>query len=124
MIIIFLIVALFTPKSVALVSFSSQRSFMETRASEASRLPSALSMAIFDDTESPRSLVSQGMEAFKNGDIQGSIAYFDKADAKVPDGRLTPFLWQRGLSYYYADRFEDASKQVGPLLAKSLARAF
>lgn len=73
--------------------------------------PTFLSMVSLDDAETPRSLVSKGMEAFRNGDVKGSISYFDKADAKVPDGKLTPFLWQRGLSYYYDDRFEDASKQ-------------
>lgn len=68
-------------------------------------------MAFIDENASPRALVSQGMEAFRNGDVEESIEYFDKADTKVPDGSLTPFLWQRGLSYYYADRFLDASKQ-------------
>lgn len=72
---------------------------------------SSLSMANVDDSASPRTLVSQGMEAFRQGDVSGSIEFFDKADSKVADGSLTPFLWQRGLSYYYADRFEDASKQ-------------
>ena len=65
-----------------------------------------------DEVVSPRQLVSQGMEAFRRGDIQGSIDLFDKADAKVPDGSLRPYLWQRGLSLYYADRFQDASEQV------------
>ena len=73
------------------------------------------SLTGIDDGVSPRLLVSQGMEAFKKGDIKGSIDLFDKADAKVPDGSLTPFLWQRGLSLYYANRFEDASKQVRAL---------
>ena len=63
------------------------------------------------DSVSPRILVSQGMEAFRKGDVQGSISLFDKADSLSADGSLTPFLWQRGLSLYYADRFEDASKQ-------------
>ena len=65
-----------------------------------------------DDVASPRLLVSQGMEAFRQGNVQRSIELFDRAESKVPDGSLTPFLWQRGISYYYVDRFEDASKQV------------
>ena len=76
----------------------------------------ALTMALpgagYDSGVSPRMLVSQGMEAFRKGDIQTSIDLFDQADSLVSDGSLTPFLWQRGLSLYYADRFEDASKQV------------
>lgn len=61
---------------------------------------------------SPRQLVSQGMQAFRRGNVQGSIDLFDQADRMVPDGSLRPFLWQRGISYYYADRFQDGSDQV------------
>lgn len=71
-----------------------------------------LMMASLGGDVSPRILVSQGMEAFRKGDIRGSIDLFDEADSRAPDGSLTPYLWQRGLSLYYADRFEDASKQV------------
>lgn len=52
-------------------------------------------------------LVYQGMEAFRNGDIKGSIAKFD---ASVPPGSKA-YLWQRGISYYYNDDFELGSKQ-------------
>jgi hypothetical protein len=72
----------------------------------------------FTDSISPRQLVAQGMDAFRRGDVQGSIALFDQADAMTPDGSLAPFLWQRGLSYYYADQFEDASKQARSLCLK------
>jgi len=61
--------------------------------------------------ESPKALVSRGMEAFRQGDIDGSIFFFDAADEKT-EGKLNPYLWQRGLSYYYADRFQEGSKQV------------
>jgi len=67
-------------------------------------------MAMVNDSVPPRLLVSQGMDAFRRGDIQGSIDLFDRADANAPE--LTPYLWQRGLSLYYADRFKEASKQV------------
>jgi len=60
--------------------------------------------------ESPKALVSRGMEAFRQGDIDGSIFFFDAADEKT-EGKLNPYLWQRGLSYYYADRFQEGSKQ-------------
>jgi hypothetical protein len=59
--------------------------------------------------ESPRQLVSQGMNLFRQGDINGSIDLFDRAEAA--DKALRPFLWQRGISYYYADRFQDGSNQ-------------
>lgn len=100
----------------AFVNYLAQPRFSVSSIPKTCRVRSALSMTFIDDSVSPRILVSQGMDAFRKGDVQGSIEYFDKADAKVADGSLTPFLWQRGLSYYYADRFEDASKQVSWLL--------
>ena len=54
-------------------------------------------------------LVSQGMDAFRRGNVAESIQYFDQAEVTRPS--ITPFLWQRGLSYYYEDRFADASRQ-------------
>jgi hypothetical protein len=91
------------------------------------RVPLALSMApkmTFTDGISPRQLVAQGMDAFRKGDVHGSIQLFDQADAMLPDGSLTPFLWQRGLSYYYADQFEVASKQARALCQTSLLMNF
>jgi len=61
--------------------------------------------------ENPTQLVAEGMKAFKMGDIDGSIRFFDRADAAVPDGSLRPFLWQRGISYYYQDQFQAGSEQ-------------
>eukprot|EP00566_Odontella_aurita_P037399 CAMPEP_0113539406 /NCGR_PEP_ID=MMETSP0015_2-20120614/7898_1 /TAXON_ID=2838 /ORGANISM="Odontella" /LENGTH=203 /DNA_ID=CAMNT_0000439077 /DNA_START=246 /DNA_END=857 /DNA_ORIENTATION=- /assembly_acc=CAM_ASM_000160 len=63
------------------------------------------------DAPSPRALVSRGMSVFSAGDVAGSIEIFDQADAAVPDGSLRPYLWQRGLSYYYADQFREGSEQ-------------
>lgn len=58
---------------------------------------------------SARQLIGQGMQSFRDGDVEGSIRYFDQAEVTEPS--MTPFLWQRGLSYYYADQFDAASKQ-------------
>ena len=63
------------------------------------------------DPNEARKLVFQGMEAFRRGNVDESISLFDKADALQPDGSLHPYLWQRGLSLYYADRFQEASDQ-------------
>lgn len=60
---------------------------------------------------SPRQLLSRGMQKFKEGDIQGSIDLFDAVDRSAPDGSLRPYLWQRGISYYYADQFQEGSDQ-------------
>lgn len=76
------------------------------------RTSTALLMAAGTGGDPPASvLVSQGMRLFSSGDVDGSIELFDRADATVPDGSLRPFLWQRGLSYYYANRFPEGSEQ-------------
>ncbi|KAL7528500.1 hypothetical protein ACHAXR_002479 [Thalassiosira sp. AJA248-18] len=53
------------------------------------------------------------MQSFQqNYDVPSSLAYFDKADAlAVPAGSLRPYLWQRGISYYYLDQFQQGSDQ-------------
>ena len=56
---------------------------------------------------SPRQWVSKGMQSFREGKIQESIDCFD---ASVPPG-ARPYLWQRGISYYYANEFEKGSQQ-------------
>ena len=50
-----------------------------------------------------------GMAAFEKGEVEQSIALFDAAEEADP--RYAARLWQRGLSFYYADRFADARKQ-------------
>lgn len=66
-----------------------------------------------DDTNKmqPRQLVSLGMKTFSESRVQDSIELFDRADEAVPNGSLTPFLWQRGISLYYTDQFEAGSNQ-------------
>jgi hypothetical protein len=60
-------------------------------------------------TENPRQLVAEGMKAFRKGDVQGSIRLFDRAE--LADASLRPFLWQRGISYYYDGQFQAGSDQ-------------
>jgi hypothetical protein len=55
-------------------------------------------------------LVREGMEAFRRGDVAKSIELFDEAETVGGPG-YTPYLWQRGISYYYVDRFAEASSQ-------------
>lgn len=63
----------------------------------------------------------QGMQRFRQADVDGSIALFDQAEKL--DSSLRPFLWQRGISYYYANRFQEGSDQfrydvrVNPLVS-------
>lgn len=53
--------------------------------------------------------VRRGMVYFKLGKITESIQDFDYAEKL--DIQITPYLWQRGLSYYYAERFAEGAKQ-------------
>jgi tetratricopeptide (TPR) repeat protein len=61
------------------------------------------------NSRNPNGFVRRGMVQFKLGNIESSIEDFDQAERLDP--RLTPYLWQRGLSYYYAQRFEAGAKQ-------------
>lgn len=56
-----------------------------------------------------RQYIQEGMESFRNGDIPKSIEYFNAAEQN--DRSITPYLWQRGLSYYYNQQYEKASQQ-------------
>ncbi|PON89549.1 N-terminal acetyltransferase A, auxiliary subunit [Trema orientale] len=60
----------------------------------------------------PREAVSairRGMLLFRQGDVAGSLAEFDKAIELDP--RQKAYLWQRGLSLYYLDRFKEGAEQ-------------
>ena len=57
----------------------------------------------------PQVYIQRGMAYFKLGDIAASIGDFDRAEQLNP--ALTPYLWQRGLAYYYAARFADGARQ-------------
>ncbi|KAA8545204.1 hypothetical protein F0562_019907 [Nyssa sinensis] len=61
---------------------------------------------------SPREAViaiRRGMLLFRQGDVSGSLVEFDKAIELDP--RQKAYLWQRGLSLYYLDRFEEGAEQ-------------
>lgn len=77
--------------------------------------PSVLSMAIVGGedrfVESPKQMVQKGMRTFIDGNVKESIDYFDRADT-LAGGTLKPYLWQRGISYYYTNQFQEGSDQV------------
>lgn len=64
---------------------------------------------IIKQPNNPNVYIRRGMVYFQLGKIQESITDFDTAEKL--DSRLTPYLWQRGLSYYYAERFAEGAKQ-------------
>ncbi|KZV13913.1 hypothetical protein F511_44822 [Dorcoceras hygrometricum] len=53
--------------------------------------------------------IRRGMSLFKQGDISGSLLEFDKAIELDP--RQKAYLWQRGLSLYYLNRYEEGAEQ-------------
>ncbi|KAK2403167.1 Tetratricopeptide repeat (TPR) superfamily protein [Trifolium repens] len=53
--------------------------------------------------------IRRGMSLFKQGDVLGSVTEFDRAIELDP--RQKAYLWQRGLSLYYLDRFEEGAEQ-------------
>ncbi|KAK9219214.1 hypothetical protein WN943_007855 [Citrus x changshan-huyou] len=53
--------------------------------------------------------IRRGMLLFRQGDVVGSVAEFDKAIELDP--RQKAYLWQRGLSLYYLDRFQEGAEQ-------------
>lgn len=53
--------------------------------------------------------IRRGMTWFKLAQIAESIDDFDRAEQLQPD--VVPYLWQRGLSYYYVDRFAEGAQQ-------------
>ncbi|CAI9103468.1 OLC1v1001950C1 [Oldenlandia corymbosa var. corymbosa] len=68
--------------------------------------------AITGGSNSPREAVlaiRRGMLLFRQGDVLGSLVEFDKAIELDP--RQKAYLWQRGLSLYYLDRFEEGAEQ-------------
>jgi tetratricopeptide (TPR) repeat protein len=53
--------------------------------------------------------IQRGMFYFKLAKIAESIQDFDTAEKLNP--QIKPYLWQRGLSYYYAERFAEGAEQ-------------
>lgn len=52
---------------------------------------------------------ARGSEHFKLGNIDASIADFDRAIKLKPDEE--PWHWKRGISFYYAERWDDGRRQ-------------
>ena len=90
-------------------SCSRSRTIRSSSRSSSSALGLAAVASPQSAESSPRALVNEGMNIFRQGDVNGSIALFDRAERQAPG--IRPYLWQRGLSYYYADRFQEGSDQ-------------
>lgn len=68
-----------------------------------------LDRAIAVEEKSAQLHYLRGRERFRTGDVDGSIADFDTT-AKLEPNRERE-LWERGLSHYYAGRFDEGAKQ-------------
>jgi len=54
-------------------------------------------------------LISQGIAAFEAADVNESARLFDEA---LAEGQASSdYFWQRGITLYYVDRFEDGAEQ-------------
>ncbi|KAL9265952.1 hypothetical protein AKJ16_DCAP09091 [Drosera capensis] len=53
--------------------------------------------------------IRRGMQLFREGDVAGAVLEFDRAIELDP--RQKAYLWQRGLSLYYLNRFEEGAEQ-------------
>jgi len=61
------------------------------------------------NSANPQSLISSGMQKFRQQDVDGACRDFDTVWDQAP--RLRPFLWQRGLALYYQSRFVEGAEQ-------------
>ena len=68
-----------------------------------------LTKALAEDPLNARLYVQRGMASFQLGNLTAAIDDFDRAEHLTPT--LTPYLWQRGIAYYYAERYADGAKQ-------------
>ena len=59
--------------------------------------------------EASRQVFNQAVADFRSGQIEASVAGFDRLVKLRPDAM--PQLWQRGIALYYAGRFKDCRAQ-------------
>lgn len=76
-------------------------------------------MAAAAASADPNALVRQGMNKFRDNDVEGSIQLFDAALEARP--AIRPYLWQRGLSLYYVEQYQEGAQQVGSGTRRCLA---
>jgi len=65
--------------------------------------------AISSRPEDPRAYIQRGTVNFLLAIIAPSIQDFDRPEEL--NSSITPYLWQRSLSYYYAERYAEGAKQ-------------
>ncbi|TVU20978.1 hypothetical protein EJB05_30586, partial [Eragrostis curvula] len=88
-----------------------RRSHLQCRVASSFRRLPAFGTSSPADKGVPRLRFSPSGE----GDVAGSLADFDKAIEMDPQQKQ--YLWQRGLSLYYLDRFEEGAEQFRLVVA-------
>ncbi|BAQ61965.1 expressed protein [Geminocystis sp. NIES-3708] len=76
-----------------------------TLETELSKCDKRLRISPFD----PRMYIYRGMIHFKLGQLLLSLQDFNKAEELNP--QLTPYLWQRGITYYYLGKYAKGARQ-------------
>lgn len=76
-----------------------------TLETELSKCDKRLRISPFD----PRMYIYRGMIHFKLGQLLQSLQDFNKAEELNP--QLTPYLWQRGITYYYLGKYAKGARQ-------------
>lgn len=59
--------------------------------------------------QAPQDLVDHAEQAFAAGEIEASVAAYDRLAELVPD--VAPVLWQRGIGLYELGRYEACAEQ-------------
>lgn len=72
-------------------------------------LVSILSTTAQQPAKTPDQWMETGVDAFFDARIEDSAIAFDKVIEAVPQAK--PQLWQRGLTLYYAKRYQDGREQ-------------
>ncbi|MCE9552571.1 MAG: hypothetical protein K8T91_04225 [Planctomycetes bacterium] len=69
----------------------------------------SLALAADPTVDTAGQYIARGEQRFRDNDIAGSLSDFDRAAELDP--RIAPHLWQRGISHYYAGRYDDGRRQ-------------
>lgn len=68
-----------------------------------------LGLAVAAPVDDATTCVRRGMQRFGQGEVLGSLEEFERAMEN--DERIEPYLWQRGISQYYAGRYANGRRQ-------------
>lgn len=108
-----LLIAAFVPSSLVLGEDSVAELVGKSRSASAQgeyqQAADLLTKAVALDDKNADLHRALGQAHFKNGDVDASIKDFDRVAELSPS--LEKTLWERGISHYYAGKFDDGAKQ-------------